>query len=73
RAFNEKKSPHKLRHTYATNHYNENKDLVLLANQMGHNSMETTSLYTNIDDTKRRAAIERLEQRQLEESDEIET
>ena len=35
--------------------------------------METTSLYTNIDDTKRRAAIERLEQRQLEESDEINT
>ncbi len=73
RAFDEKKSPHKLRHTYATNHYNENKDLVLLANQMGHNSMETTSLYTNIDDTKRRAAIERLEQRQLEEKDEIDT
>ena len=51
------------------NHYNENKDLVLLANQMGHNSMETTSLYTNIDDSKRREAIERLEKRQLEESD----
>ncbi len=30
-------------------------------------------LYTNIDDTKRRAAIERLEQRQLEENDEIDT
>ncbi|EXY05449.1 MULTISPECIES: tyrosine recombinase XerS [Bacillus cereus group] len=70
RAFDEKKSPHKLRHTYATNHYNENKDLVLLANQMGHNSMETTSLYTNIDDTKRRAAIERLEQRQFEDTKE---
>ncbi|CAM4407809.1 recombinase XerS [Bacillus manliponensis] len=66
-AFDEKKSPHKLRHTYATNHYNENKDLVLLANQLGHTSMETSSLYTNIDDTKRREAIERLEKRQLEE------
>ncbi|PET95003.1 tyrosine recombinase XerS, partial [Bacillus cereus] len=54
-------------------HYNENKDLVLLENQYSYNSMETTSLYTNIDDTKRRAAIERLEQRQLEESDEINT
>ncbi|MDW9207636.1 hypothetical protein BTTOUR_02250 [Bacillus thuringiensis serovar toumanoffi] len=62
-----------MRHTYSTNHYNENKDLVLLENQMGNNSMETTSLYTNIDDTKRRAAIERLEQRQLEESDEFDT
>ncbi|RXJ88697.1 tyrosine recombinase XerS, partial [Malaciobacter molluscorum] len=36
----------------------------------GHNSMETTSLYTNIDDTKRRAAIERLEQRQFEDTKE---
>ncbi|MBG9465131.1 hypothetical protein ABE55_00865 [Bacillus thuringiensis] len=62
-----------MRHTYATYHYNENKDLVLLENQYSYNSMETTSLYTNIDDTKRRAAIERLEQRQLEESDEINT
>lgn len=62
-----------MRHTYATYHYNENKDLVLLKNQMGNNSMETTSLYTNIDDTKLRATIERLEQRQLEESDEIDT
>lgn len=62
-----------MRHTYATYHYNENKDLVLLENQMGNNSMETTSLHTNIDDTKLRATIERLEQRQLEESDEIDT
>lgn len=29
--------------------------------------METSSLYTNIDDSKRREAIERLEKRQLEE------
>lgn len=28
--------------------------------------METTSLYTNIDDSKRREAIERLEKRQFE-------
>lgn len=62
-----------MRHIYVTYHYNENKALVLLENQMGNNSMETTSLYTNIDDTKRRAAIERLKQRQLEESDEINT
>lgn len=33
---------------------------------MGHNSMETTSLYTNIDDSKRREAIERLEKRRFE-------
>lgn len=40
---------------------------------MGNNSMETTSLYTNIDDTKLRDTIVHLEQRQLEESDEIDT
>ncbi len=62
-----------MRHIYATCHYNENKALVLLENQMGNNPMETTSLYTNIDYTKRRAAIERLEQRQLEKIDEINT
>lgn len=52
-----------------TNHYNENKDLVLLANQMEHNSMETTSSYKNVDDSKHREAIGRLERRQLEGND----
>ncbi|EEK53254.1 Integrase [Bacillus cereus BGSC 6E1] len=46
--FDEKRSPHKLRHTYATNHYKENKDLVLLRDQLGHTSVEVTSIYTNI-------------------------
>lgn len=37
--FVEKRSPHKLRHTYATNHYKENKDLVLLRDQLSHTSV----------------------------------
>ncbi|MGX1461254.1 integrase [Bacillus thuringiensis] len=65
-AFDEKRSPHKLRHTYATNHYKENKDLVLLRDQLGHTSVEVTSIYTNINNEKKREAIERLERRQFE-------
>ncbi|MEH7459812.1 tyrosine recombinase XerS [Bacillus sp. JJ1127] len=65
-AFDEKRSPHKLRHTYATNHYKENKDLVLLRDQLGHTSVEVTSIYTNINNEKKREAIERLEKRQFE-------
>ena len=65
-AFDEKRSPHKLRHTYATNHYKENKDLVLLRDQLGHTSVEVTSIYTNINNEKKREAIDRLEKRQFE-------
>lgn len=65
-AFDEKRSLHKLRHTYATNHYKENKDLVLLRDQLGHTSVEVTSIYTNINNEKKREAIDRLEKRQFE-------
>ena len=65
-AFDEKRSPHKLRHTYATNHYKENKDLVLLRDQLGHTSVEVTSIYTNINNEKKREAVDRLERRQFE-------
>ena len=53
-------APHKLRHTYATNHYKEN-NLVLLRDQLGHTSVEVTSIYTNINNEKKREAIDRLE------------
>ena len=56
---------HKLRHTYATNHYKENKDLVLLRDQLGHTSVEVTSIYTNINNEKKREAIDRLEKDNL--------
>ncbi len=65
-AFDEKRSPHKLRHTYATNHYRENKDLVLLRDQLGHTSVEVTSIHTNINNEKKREAVDRLERRQFE-------
>ncbi len=65
-AFDEKRSPHKLRYTYAINYYKENKDLVLLRDQLGHTSVEVTSIYTNINNEKKREAIDRLEKRQFE-------
>ncbi|EEK48365.1 Integrase [Bacillus cereus ATCC 10876] len=65
-AFDEKHSPHQMRHTYAINHYKENKDLVLLHDQLGHTSVEVTSIYTNINNEKKREAIERLKRRQFE-------
>ncbi len=59
-------APHKLRHTYATNHYKENKDLLLLRDQLGHTSVEVTSIYTNINNEKEREAIDLLKRRQFE-------
>lgn len=42
-------SCHKLRHTYATLLYQKNHDLLLVANQLGHESISTTQIYTHLD------------------------
>ncbi|HBK5911667.1 TPA: tyrosine recombinase XerS, partial [Enterococcus faecium] len=42
-------SPHKLRHTLATRLYQQTNSLVLTAQQLGHTSTNTTTLYTHID------------------------
>tara|TARA_R110002167_G_scaffold93474_7_gene250508 strand:+ start:19105 stop:20034 length:930 start_codon:yes stop_codon:yes gene_type:complete len=39
-------TPHVFRHTFATNYYNESKDIVGLSNLLGHNSLDTTSIYS---------------------------
>lgn len=41
-------SPHKLRHTLATRLYQQTNSLVLTAQQLGHSSTNTTTLYTHI-------------------------
>lgn len=56
-SFYMKRSPHKLCHTYSTNHYKENKDLVLLRNQLVHIFAKVTSIYTNIKNPKKLEAI----------------
>lgn len=50
---------------FVTN-YKENKDLVLLRDQLGHTSVEVTSIYTNINNEKKREAVYRLKRRQFE-------
>lgn len=42
----EKVFPHNLRHLFARTHYSVNKDIVRLADVLGHSSIETTRIYT---------------------------
>lgn len=45
-------SVHKLRHTFATRHFQANKDIRSLQTQLAHGSMNTTAIYTHVfDDT----------------------
>ncbi|WP_083334824.1 tyrosine-type recombinase/integrase [Sediminibacillus halophilus] len=41
-------SPHKLRHTFASDWIKKGGNLVLLRDQLGHNTIETNSKYTNL-------------------------
>lgn len=52
--FDKKISPHKLRHTFATNLIRNGLSMPQVMFQLGHNSMNTTKLYTNpaLEETK---------------------
>ncbi|GEL05509.1 tyrosine recombinase XerS [Rummeliibacillus stabekisii] len=41
-------SPHKLRHSFAVDFIRNGGDIILLRDQLGHNDIKTTSLYTNM-------------------------
>ena len=43
-----KVSPHTLRHTYATHLYEEDVDLLAIQDLLGHESLETTKIYTKV-------------------------
>lgn len=52
-------SPHKLRSTYATNLYHETGDIYLVADTLGHTSVDTTRKhYADMTDARRRMAAE---------------
>ena len=52
-------SPHKLRSTFGTNLYHETGDIYLVADVLGHSSVDTTRKhYADMTDARRRMAAE---------------
>ena len=55
-------SPHKLRSTFATNLYNSTGDIYLVADVLGHSSVDTTRKhYADMTDARRRMAAEHVD------------
>ena len=55
-------SPHKLRSTFATNLYNKTGDIYLVADVLGHSSVDTTRKhYADMTDARRRMAAEQVD------------
>ena len=52
--------PHTLRHTFATNLLRQTKNLRLVQKALGHSNIETTVVYTHIEDDELEAAMKRL-------------
>lgn len=57
RAFGHPLTPHKLRHTLASELYAVTKDQVLVAQQLGQKGTSATDLYTHVDQSKQRNAL----------------
>ncbi len=56
----EKVFPHNLRHLFARTYYNQEKDIVRLADILGHSSVDTTRIYTMENGDEHKRQIERL-------------
>ncbi|MEI2357880.1 tyrosine recombinase XerS [Mesobacillus zeae] len=54
-------SPHKLRHTFATEWIRNGGELILLRDQLGHSSFETTSKYTNLSAEESKKVIDKID------------
>ena len=59
-AFGHPLTPHKLRHTLASEMYNITKDQVLVAQQLGQKGTSATDLYTHVDQRKQREALDEI-------------
>lgn len=68
-AFGHPLTPHKLRHTLASELYEVTKDQVLVAQQLGQKGTSATDLYTHVDQKKQRAALDKLSPSQLDEKE----
>ena len=53
-------SPHKLRHTYATHLLNAGAELVDIKALLGHESISTTQIYTNVGQERMEQVVARL-------------
>ncbi len=60
RAFGHPLTPHKLRHTLASELYDVTKDQVLVAQQLGQKGTSATDLYTHVDQKKQRQALKEM-------------
>ncbi len=54
-------SAHKLRHSMATRHYDINRNVISLKKQLGHESLETTNIYTHVHSDQQRHELENAE------------
>lgn len=59
-AFGHPLTPHKLRHTLASEMYSVTKDQVLVAQQLGQKGTSATDLYTHVDQKKQREALDEI-------------
>ena len=59
-AFGKPLTPHKLRHTLASELYEVTKDQVLVAQQLGQKGTTATDLYTHVDQKKQKAALNKI-------------
>ena len=59
-AFGTRLTPHKLRHTLASELYEETKDKVLVSQQLGQRGTSATDLYTHVDQTKQKNALDKI-------------
>ncbi|AZV42983.1 tyrosine recombinase XerS [Peribacillus asahii] len=54
-------SPHKLRHSFATEWIKNGGNIILLRDQLGHNSIETTQKYTNLSSEESKKVMKDIE------------